>query len=285
MSRLSYITIGLVAGLIVGGVRTAGLNFATELAAFHGQRIGQRDFERAVVTTIHDRPAFTELTIYPYVLNGASSAEATRLHVVSGLYCDGQPRYDSSGKQALYWSSAYFVASVPFHAVGPGEGIVSTVQAGAEFEDVRAFLASANPVHHLPIRYAWWWWFAQSLVVWPAAGFVVVGLIWPTVLNLLTYGTCFRPRSPERHRANRHALENPPHRRSCGDAIARYRSHIPDFGIASTRSDPCRHPCSAARLLSEATISATTDVATAEKEFGVGKEDYYPTELRPERST
>ena len=283
MSRLTYIALGLFAGLIVGGVRTASINFANELAGFDGQRIGQRDFERAVVTILHNRPAFTQLTVYPYHLNGASSADATRVHVVTGLYCDGQPRDDGSGRRALDWKPAYFVASAPFRTVGPGAGVASPVHAGVPFDDVRAFLAAAGPAHNVAVRYASWWWLTRPIVVWPTAGFVVVGLIWPTVVNLLTYGTFSRPRIPRGI-----ALTAAPSKASHTPAppapatAADFARELDTAVSAPPAPTPAATP-STPRPLTSTPLNATKVSATPQKEFRSKKEDYYPTERSPTR--
>ena len=73
LRRWHWMIIGLIVGAITGKVHEAALNFSDELAGFGDRRIGQKDFEHALITHFHGKSYFSDLVVYPYHLSGASA--------------------------------------------------------------------------------------------------------------------------------------------------------------------------------------------------------------------
>ena len=269
--RWQWVTVGLVAGALYGYAREAAANFDDALAAYGERRIGQRDFEAALGRKVQGRPALTDLVVTPHRLGGTRDRTIT-VHVVSGLYCDGQTRVED-GRRAVRWEPAYFVASTPYRPAGTS----------AEFADVAAYLATSPAAES--VRYARWWWVGRPLVVWTAAGFGVVGLVWPTVVNLVVFGTWRRPREA-REISLWGAGKTPPEATrppmDDGAALAELERRLEvSLGDAVAAAPALVATTPAVKALrGEAALPASIADAGKPKDFGAEKEDFYPTELR-----
>ena len=191
--RWQWMLSGLIIGLLCGWLRDVNSNFADELATY-GRRIGQRDFERGIVNKFHGRAQFSDIVVHPYRLSGSSSG-AAHVDVVEGLYFDGQTQIEN-GKLAARWEPAYFVASMPYRPVTTSNGGAIAVRPAAapSFDDVASYLASLPQTAGVQFRYDSLAWLTRPIFIWTAGGFVLVGLIWPTIVNLLVFGSIRRPR-------------------------------------------------------------------------------------------
>jgi hypothetical protein len=267
--------IGLVAGLVCGQLRGAMMNFSDELESY-GQRIGQLQFERSLEARYQGRPGFINIVVYPYRLSG-SSAGNVDVHVVSGLFCDGRAE-EQNGRMALRYRPAYFVASVPFRPVGKAENTAKN-GAGKSFDDVMGYMAQRKSAG-ITFRYASWWWVTRPTFVWPLGGFVLVGLVWPLVVNLLAFGSFTRPREIKAVKlaaAPRKAAPAPetPTDLDAVEALDREMESVvsgaPAEIPAASESEP--------RVLVTETVEAVGTGEGVKKEFGAKGEDYYPTEL------
>jgi hypothetical protein len=253
------------------------MNFANELTAYGPTRLGQREFERAIVTNVHGRPAFTHLTVHPYRLTGSSAPTNVRVHVVAGLYCDGQPR-DENGRQALRWEPAYFVASVPYLPVGTGKPGTAPQPPSA---DVLAYLRSTG----VPFRYDSFWWATRPPFVWTCGGFLVIGVVWPTVVNLLVFGRWTRPAEPKG--LSIFATTSPPPTSPARRADTAALLELEDE-VESHLAEPATVPAqseSAPRTLTSDPLQPAEATAGPHKEFAAAREDFYPNELAARHKT
>lgn len=282
--RWQWMILGLLAGAIYGYVREASADFTQDLASYNARRISQREFEAALTQKIQGRPCLTDLVITPHHLPGTRQQTIT-LHVVSGLYCDGRTQIEE-GQRALRWEPAYFVASTPYRTVAP-----STRSADAkEFENVAAYLGSLSLREAVPFQYARWWWITRPQFVWTTVGFLLIGGVWPPVINLLTFGTMGRPRQARGISLRSTPAAPAPHTKAA--------DHSPDDGAlaaleqaleASLADDAPAQPATTIapskpqiRVLdARDSMSASAIAVEAKpKDFGAEKEDFYPTELR-----
>ena len=277
--RWHWMIIGLAVGAAIGWVHSASMNFATELSGY-GRRLGQREFERAIGTELHGRRAFTKLTIQPYWLNG-SSESGVKVHVVTGLYCDGEERAEN-GRIALHWDPAYFVASVPFAPVGDDDHALVSQRS---FPDVAAYLASLQSagVNFAVDR---WWWVVRPMFLWTFGGFVVIGIAWPTVINLLAFGSLTRPVESAGESL---AGVKPPR-------VAKPQTPQIDFGTIreldrqleetlTTSEGANTNEARPIASLTDAPLPAVIASEPDQKQFAAKQEDYYPTELGAKHGT
>jgi hypothetical protein len=93
----------------------------------------------------------------------------------------------------------YFYSSIPYkpHLLPPG---VQPLAKDATVMDFLAVAKKANP----PLQYRFVWEYQSNwyIVLWAAGGLVVIGGIWPTVLNLLLGAGLGRPRKTSEDKAN-----------------------------------------------------------------------------------
>lgn len=280
-----WLVVGLLAGLACGAARDAAINFADELDGY-GQRLGQREFERAVVADLHGRRRFDRLAVYPYRLAGSSAANAVRVHVVAGLYCDGQPR-EENGRLALRWEPAYFVAAVPYQPVTTTATTTAAASASpVSYPDVLAYLQSLSPKspggRGVTFRYESWAWAARPPFLWGCGVFLFVGVVWPTVINLLAYGRLTRPPEPKGislRDVRRPAAAAPPAEAAPDLSAVRALDEELEAAVASAPTPAATVSTAPVRSLATSPVEAADVAPGSQKHFGARREDYYPTEL------
>lgn len=277
LRRWHWMVIGLLAGALDGFVREGAANFYDELLSYGPRRIGQREFEAAVTTRFHGKARFCDLTVRPYRL-AASGGPRITVHVVSGLYWDGKTQAEN-GRVSARWDPAYFVASAPYFP-DPIPARTST----AQFENVMAYLRSSPGGEPIPFAYASWWWAARPQFPWTFAGVAVIGGVWPTIGNLLAFGTLSRPREAKGvslwpARPATASAQPAPAELDPAVMTALERGLSAD---APTDPPPAVPPTPAIRTLrGDAEPAAAPAPADGHpKDYGKAEEDFYPTELR-----
>jgi hypothetical protein len=277
-----WVVIGLLAGGIVGGVRQyAGAGLEDEIDR-HGKLIADpHKFEVALLTKVRSQPLLKDVTVYPYWIKGGAGGKRL-VHIVSGRYWDGKP-VSEGGQMVAKWVPACFLAQVPFeprHVIPSAE---SGGKGGAaeRFDSVLDYLALLERQEGVSFRYAWWWWAREPLFGWPAGTLFAVGVVWPALINLVTFGTILRP--PEERgvslwsvRARGHAKPVPaPARSSSLDAIEReLESHLGDASGADAvpPAGPFRP-----RAITVAPVEPAPGAPREAQEFRTKADDYYPT--------
>jgi hypothetical protein len=280
--------IGLLVGLICGAVRDASMNFNKELGSYGARRISQRQFEKALVSKFQGRAQFTDVVVYPYRLGGSSSG-AVKLHVVSGLYFDGKTELEN-GRLAARWQPAYFVASVPYRAAEaqPGTAVSAAGRArkGQEFGSVLAYLESLMGSQGVQFHYARWWWVSRPLFLWTCGGVVFIGMVWPTIVNLLAYGSLFRPAEAKGESLGKAkpAAAAPAPKQVVSEADAQALRDLErelEANLATSAPQPAAavQPRPAVRELASAPLQPVAALAPQKKkDFGADQGDFYPTE-------
>jgi hypothetical protein len=281
--------IGLLVGLICGGVRDASMNFNKELGSYGGRRISQRQFEKGLVSKFQGRAQFTDVVVYPYRLGGSSSG-AVKLHVVSGLYFDGKTELEN-GRLAARWQPAYFVASVPYRATEaqPGAPVraAGTAREGQEFGSVLAYLESLKGSQGVQFQYARWWWVSRPLFLWTCGGVVFIGIVWPTIVNLLAYGSFFRPAEAKGESLwkEKSAAAVPAPKPAVTEADAQALRELErelEANLATAPAQPTAEvppPRAAVRELASTPLQPVAAAAPGKKkDFGADQGDFYPTE-------
>jgi hypothetical protein len=280
--RWQWMLIGVAIGLLCGWLRDVNSNFADELATY-GRRIGQRDFERGIVNKFHGRAQFTNIVVHPYRLSGSSSG-AAHVDVVEGLYFDGQTQMED-GKLAARWEPAHFVASTPYNPVttSGGAALPAIRPAGSpSFDNVTSYLASLPQAAGVQFRYDSFAWLTRPLFIWTVGGFVLVGLIWPTIVNLLVFGSIRRPKEEGvslRDVKGTTRQAKPVPAPMAVAAVAALDQELDQ--VLSDQPAPAISAASAApvRKLDAQPVNAAAADAGPHKDFAANAGDYYPTEL------
>ena len=297
LRRWHWTLIGLLVGALYGYVRESSANFYDELTSFNSRRIGQREFEAAIISDFHGKRRFTDLSVRPYRL-AASGGPTVTVHVVSGLYFDGRTQVEN-GRVAARWEPAYFVASLPYFpipapprtapATGPAGGTAGT---SAQLDNVMAYLRSPPRGGSIPFEYASWWWLSRPQVLWTCIGVLVIGGVWPTIVNLLAFGMLLRPAEAKAlslWRATPAADETKPTPPALDpaalDALERELAGASADAVAAPAPAVPAKPAIRALRGGAETDAAATAAAQGQKDFGKADEDFYPTEIHAKHET
>jgi hypothetical protein len=284
--RWHWMVVGLLAGALYGYVRESSANFYDELTSYGARRIGQREFEAAVTKQFHGKAGFSDLVITPHRLI-ATGGPAVTVHVVYGLYWDGRTQVEN-GRIAARWEPAYFVASAPYFPTRASATTTApaAAPAAAQLDNVMAYLRSPPGGKAAPFEYSSWWWATRPLFVWTCAGFALLGGVWPTVVNLLAFGTFRRP--AEAKGVPLRQSKPAPQAEPSGELDPGALEAL-ERALAATPSDaapeppPVAPPKPAIRTLrgdADAETATTVAADREKKDYGKATEDFYPTELR-----
>jgi hypothetical protein len=206
IKRWQWIVMSLLIGLLVGYV----WNSLDDIGATTGDQIkDQRTFERALVNEVKKadgtmRREFDEVAVTPY----KNSNDPSVAYVVTGKMWVNMPKM-INGKKVFGWWPQYYLAPAKFDAppvktTGPVPG-PSLLQRTAELLRLRApdepkgktvvdYLRalSASPAH-VQFTYKWWNEPRVRIAAWTAGCFLGIGVIWPFFLNIMLFGSLWRP--------------------------------------------------------------------------------------------
>lgn len=210
IARWQWMLIGLVLGLVVGYLRH---NYTDAEPSGYGS-MTQLEFERAInwtrdanasgdqppilgkINVIHMRdPRHPDRKTYAVTLmhwNGSRLEVAQR----------------DDGMFDMKYRPKIFVAPIPYLVAGKTAAMSPTtdkdmIQRLAERLHIKDpdppgtvldYLRTIEKTHGIGHSYKWWREQRATIVIWLTGCFIVVGVVWPTVINLATYGTFGRPR-------------------------------------------------------------------------------------------
>jgi hypothetical protein len=291
--RWHWVVLSLAVGL---GLAQARQFDAHDLLNRLGDGVADRGwFEREVQrqVTLADGssvPAFGRLRVYP--LSVRERGGRRQVHVVAGMYLthagDGGAAGGGTGGTAAVGKLRpyFFIAPVPYRSLGD-ERAGKPVDPGAT---VRRYLDGLR-AEGVTYTYAWWADSRYAAAAWVGGSFALVGVLWPTALNLLVYGTFRAPREekrvslwkvrpahlpPPRNAVTVAAVAGPPVAGNRGAACA---APPPQQGATA----PPGASTATAPVLSVAPAGDEVAAATPgheHKEFGAKRDDFYPTELK-----
>lgn len=129
------------------------------------------------------------------------------IYLVSGKYFTNEPTIRADKKVAYKWSAYYFLAPTPYvPATAFKAGVVSpgpsALQRLAELLHLREpeppntvvdYLRKASVANGVVFTYRWWAEPRFRLVAWVFGSFVLIGIVWPFVVNIMVFGTLSRP--------------------------------------------------------------------------------------------
>ncbi len=200
------------------------------------------------------------------------------MYIVSGDYFDGQlETLDASHRQAV-WRRACFIAPTPFH---PLDRQVGQFAMNATILDYLDRLGAKG----VGYRYAWWDHPGWIWTIWLGGSVVVIGILWPTVINLIAFGSVWRPRGEHVNIFQSKSAAGPALEAggvdltdvvAIGDAMEAKLAAGGGEALAGTEGEAAGNqtrPLSAAEPLRGSVPPTQTD-----KEFGAGRDDFYPTE-------
>jgi hypothetical protein len=272
LRRWHWIAIAIIVGAIIGLVRKAADGPIYGLNTSYGMLLtDQREFENALVSNYQGTPLFYDPVVYPHWTTDASG-NSQLVYVVGGNYWDGHTQENGLGQ----YMKRCFITKTPYRPqIGIVEGSAPVVE---EYPSVVQFLAALNRVYGIKYRYAWW--AAYPVLTWVTGCLVVIGGIWPTLINLLAFGRFTRP--PEAKALSLWSIRKP-------KTPEPAKSLPTDFNsTAESPEAPNAAPTAADTVDSSAPISilAADPLAPAPQtpqsstEFDAKPDDFYPTERR-----
>ena len=289
VKRWQWVAVGLLVGLALWGARRWGA--AGGLYA-DGRCINdQGTFERALLRKVGGRPLFKDVHVHRQRLADGKLG-SREVHVVTGRYCTGRP--DASDNQ-YHWRPAVFIASIPYQ---PKSGARSSLdsKALARFDTspsptVVEFLAAVERANGPSYAHAWWETYPALSRI--GGSVLLIGVVWPTLVNLLAFGRLTRPRE-ERATIDLSAVASPPPEKSGGLSaedlaiLARVEAELEEnLGVSATPPADVKRepqPVAAPRVMAGGALDATVAVATEdEKHFAAKADDFYPTDRSAHR--
>ena len=294
LKRWHWIVIALIVGFLVAGVRQATQDDLTGIwVDDFGYRLSDpAKFEYALTQEFQGNRLFKDITVYPRWIKDAHAGRKL-VHVVAGRYWNGQLE-TSDGAARAVWRPTCFIAAVPYRPANDlslynkpdsddfGKRFRAT-EGNATVLDLLNVMHSAAGVSY---RYAWW--DAYPYLAWVGGSLLLIGIAWPTLINLLAFGKLTRP--PEAKAISLWSVRNVPStaQKTLTQPTQHELTELDAELEAAIQSPPAEaEPASAApaRTLSSTPLELAPVDAGPSKEFGAKQEDYYPTERRAPRRT
>lgn len=287
LKRWHWILISLILGLAIGKAREGfqGELYGDWVEGFGYQLTDQSRFEGAIAQQFQGYRLFKDITVYPRWVTDKSGSRKL-VHVVSGRYWSGQEE-TVNGKPQAIWRPTCFIAQVPYrprtdltiYNKPKGPDFARQFREAGPNATVLDFLSVMGSAAGVSYSYAWW--DAHPMMTWTLISFIAVGLIWPTLVNLLAFGTLTRP--PEAKALSLWNVRGSSRKPKPTLALAASGSEEDKELEAALHTQPAAEtpptPIDAPKPLSTAPLEpASVAPAGPSKEFGAEKEDFYPTE-------
>ena len=266
LKRWHWILIALAVGLLGGWVRQSTTDFEDHLDTF-GKLMSQRQFEEALVGKVEGIRQFKDVTVYPYEVRSQNGSRRL-VHIVAGRYWNGEVKV-VMGQGRAHFDPYCYLAAVPYRPLD-----------GGKQGTVLDYLDQLHKTAGVQYRYAWWGWAATPFTQWVFFSLVLIGGVWPTIINLLTFGSFSRPR--EEKGVSLLHVKAPPPKPAPAPITAGHLAeldHELEDHLAGHVADDEPSPGAPARQLSAGPLEpATVPSAQDDREFGADKDDFYPTE-------
>lgn len=184
ISRWVWLLLGLVLGLLFDQLERAP---KASWSQAYGQSISQDEFEAGIQERLLIGRRFRNLVIYPERVRDIDGSSRD-VHLVVGDYAS---RFEYRGQSPQpVWERRCFVAEAPYRPSAWQNGPAPSMPSVLSYLDGLRKTDSG-----LSYRYAWWRQPPWSTTFWAGCGVLVIGILWPTLIDLLTYGKLIRPRS------------------------------------------------------------------------------------------
>ena len=271
VKRWHWMAAAIVVGLACGGVRMND-DSSVSLDDYDHIFTDAAQFERALKTKQSGQPQLIDITVFPYRLTRANQ-NTMRVYLVTGLYWDGSVRVNREGAGSATYIPACFIATCPY--------VPAAGAKGTTYPTVMAYLDSLKSTG-VSYRYAWWWWLATPLAIWLAGSILIIGIIWPTVINLIVFRSLVRPAETpgiSLSDVKSQSPKTPPPTKM--EPLAEVMTE-PELEVAvNSAAPPVPAPPPAVAVLATSPLDAAPEVSSqTPTEFAARKDDFYPTELR-----
>ncbi|HEX4793901.1 MAG TPA: hypothetical protein VH370_08925 [Humisphaera sp.] len=294
LKRWHWIAISLAIGLLVGSIRQQA---AADLQDRFGESInGQQHFEQMLTSTVEGQPAFQQITVHAQsVPDGKGGTKPA--YIVAGAAFNGHAE-EHNGKSEARLYPSFFIAPAPYHPKfdlsklnHPGGTDFAREYQSIPNPTVLDFLKVLSEARGLSYTHAWW--LGMGLAQWTIASFILIGIVWPTIVNLLVFGSLRRPAEEKGIDLSKVVAhpQTPAKVPASAEDEARLRELELELekqlagaqvGIPTPHEmakPPVRPLNAVAAQAAEASLGPESHV-----EFGTKKDDYYPTEVHAAKS-
>lgn len=291
LKRWHWIAISLIVGLLVGYARQQS---ADDLQERFGQSINsQKLFEDLLTRTEQNRRFFEDITVHSQrVPDGKGGTKL--VHVVAGTAFNGHYE-EEGGKLLARWRPSFFLAEIPYH---PTIDLSQFRKPGGpdpakQFRDIQQptvldFLNVLSQSQGLTYTNAWWR--GMGIVPWTIASFLLIGVIWPTIVNLMVFGSWKRPpeeKGIDLSKVKAHADESkkPVVTEDDAERLHELEAELEqNLGQAAPAQSAAVSAPAPVRSLGTAPVEALSKGGPeSHAEFGSKKDDFYPTEVHAEK--
>lgn len=249
--------------------------------------IGDQDrFEQILLRQDKRQPLFREVTIHPV----ASEKKQGRTYVVTGRYFDGSNAV--TGRILSFQAPSPYPAGSAIKRVSSTTGKnLSQRYATLKNPTIHDYLRLIDEAGFVDVKYAWWEIPSLAMLLWAAAGFVAVGVVWPTVVNLLAFGSFLRPREERAIDLSQVKSSTPSENKAPNGADLQKLAELEAQLEASLAQDAAPAPKaiapttmpSAPAALSTEPVAPTAQGIPDDRNFALKPRDFYPTDHRGSR--
>jgi hypothetical protein len=248
-----------------------------------------RAFEAALVGAAHGAPRFSNVRVHRQrVDDGAGSA--AEVYVVSGDYCDGNP---DPLDGTLHWRPRYFLAPAPYrphwNLYDFGGAAGGAAKALEQYQRIKSptvadflrLLRTAGVVSYTDA-----WWRTYPAATWIGGSVLLIGVVWPTVINLLAFGRLTQPREEKgidlskvkNTSALAPAAPSADDLEQLHELEAELEAKLAGAAPEPPAEQPAVPPRRAAVLTTAPAGPAHPDAPHDDTVFGAKADDFYPTE-------
>jgi len=208
LKRWHWMLIAVVLGLVVGYIRTLYLDMVLD---GHQTISSQERFEQVLTTKEKlpggERFAFTNLV----VVRDPEDKEG-KTYAVMGRCISGRPFLAPDGKIKRYDLPYLYMAKTPYvpKKPVPADAVKKSSRTFNEFlqsvceaiglkkrddpNSVLTYLRQLRAAYGIQFTYQWWKEPRVTVAMTVLGSVIVIGGIWPTIVNLIVFGSIFRPR-------------------------------------------------------------------------------------------
>jgi hypothetical protein len=296
--RWQWMLIALAVGFTLSLVRQ---KYSGDVLGTYGNTMNSPlQFETSLIHEERGVRYFKDLIVYPEFIPTGKSKKP--VHIIAGKYYSGRPERDGDAFVAK-WRPYCYIADVPYiptpqHLAQLGKLVGRDVSKEFKFgpnSTVLDYLAMMKQVRNVEFKYAWWAEPRNSMILWVGSSFVVIGLIWPSIVYLLAFGQLTQP--PQEKGVDLSKVVATPTESSAPktsmpteedmDELRAMQAKL-EADLASRGEEAAPAPAEAAVAVAAGPkqLTAThlevnqTGEHHDDKQFGAGADDFYPTERK-----
>lgn len=276
LHRVHWVLIAILLGLVFGLVfdHSHGQLYGVNMGGYGLLLPGQQQFESGLTQEYDHIRLFSDPVVYPHWIT-RPDGEKKEIYLVTGRYWDGNAQI-KDGKSVAEWVPRCVITQTPYRpqvAVVEHDG-----RAVAEFPSVVEFMDAMHRAYGVKYRYAWW--AAHPMPTWLIGTLIVVGGIWPTIINLLAFGRLTRPPEAKTLSLWNIVSRKPPQKAPLPTFAAPAGPDL-DAELESAMAAAAASADAPKQLvptLANGPLETVPESPKESREFGAESDDFYPTE-------